>query len=1163
MAQNETAKAQVFLDGKQAESVIKLLKKEAKALRVELDKASKAGDFTKVAQLNREIKRLSTATSSAKRETYDYQKVLKNINGASFNEVRNSLRAVNSQLKKMRTTDPGYKQKAAEARTLDARLKAMNASYRAQIPLMKRISSAMNHYGTMIMTVVGSMTGLIMLGRKAVTMFNDFEAGLTDVYTLLNDDKFDQFAGSLEQVSKNAIAAGYEVKDSNKALFDYISATGDAAGAGEAFTEIMKLSKAGSTELGVAVDGVTSIMNAYNLKAEDSERVTSAFFTAQKYGKTTVTDLAANVGKLAPTLKAAGVGFEELLSGLAELTKQGIKTDIAATSLRALMSALIKPGKEARQVLSDLEIPFGTTQIRAMGLAETLRAVNKAMVEHPDDIAKAIPNIRALTGMYALTGDALNDYDIILKDVITDVGEASSLSKGYTKVLATQSDQLKVAQGRLKAVTIEMGEHLAPSFIHLTDAGTLSVKMLLSLVKWLTLYSRQIGTAALAVGTYTVATKLLNKEWRAAIIAKAKLNGMIKPNLWALAAAGVVLLVRAIVKHNQEAIKAEKHHKAFNEALIAEQGHADDLFETYKKLNPESEAANTIREKLVKLYPELLKDYVDEKGHITNIAEAQKLVGDQIERTIALRMREEEMNALGEKAYKKQAKNVDNILGMAGTTSQKGAAASIISDSRLGLQNGELSVDEVASQLANIMEIDKTKGSGYRSTKYDQLSMYVYRIKAFQDQLEDAKEDVKVFYRSFLGDGGSKFPAVAKDIVINDNVPELDDSFDLEDMDAPDAVKDKDITAAMDRQWAERKMQLEKQYAETGVLDKASKAKLLAEEIAYLKVKEALLAKNGRDTLAVRQDIHSKEMDLEAQLWTMEEEEMMAEWDIMLAQDQAEIDALLAKNATKESETDRHLAAMKDKAIAAAEEQKKREKAALEAQQHQAEIIVGVGQDMGDLISDTIADSEDSMDDFGKNMVLIALKVMKSMIPIWAAQIVGGSLATPQSIMTAGGAGLVQASMLTALMYAAVGGVEGAVKASMNEGYYDGGYTGSGDNRGVAGPVHNNEWVANHKATGNSDVRKILDVFDKAQRDGTIGQLRVPEILTQVSRGYPTTPAQNSSSTAHSANSTSTPATAAEPFVLRFPVYKDSGAVEFDNVFDVLDYILSNAKNFK
>lgn len=66
---------------------------------------------------------------------------------------------------------------------------------------------------------------------------------------------------------------------------------------------------------------------------------------------------------------------------------------------------------------------------------------------------------------------------------------------------------------------------------------------------------------------------------------------------------------------------------------------------------------------------------------------------------------------------------------------------------------------------------------------------------------------------------------------------------------------------------------------------------------------------------------------------------------------------------------------------------------------------------------------------------------------------------------------------------------------AQDAGYYEGGYTSSGrDWHKKAGIVHENEFVANHVAVNNPNVRPFLNYIDKAQRNNTIGGLTALDV---------------------------------------------------------------------
>lgn len=68
-------------------------------------------------------------------------------------------------------------------------------------------------------------------------------------------------------------------------------------------------------------------------------------------------------------------------------------------------------------------------------------------------------------------------------------------------------------------------------------------------------------------------------------------------------------------------------------------------------------------------------------------------------------------------------------------------------------------------------------------------------------------------------------------------------------------------------------------------------------------------------------------------------------------------------------------------------------------------------------------------------------------------------------------------------------------------GYYEGGYTGGKRYRKEAGVVHEGEFVANHQAVNNPNVRPMLDFIDKAQKNNTVGSLTAGDISRQLGQG--------------------------------------------------------------
>ena len=68
-------------------------------------------------------------------------------------------------------------------------------------------------------------------------------------------------------------------------------------------------------------------------------------------------------------------------------------------------------------------------------------------------------------------------------------------------------------------------------------------------------------------------------------------------------------------------------------------------------------------------------------------------------------------------------------------------------------------------------------------------------------------------------------------------------------------------------------------------------------------------------------------------------------------------------------------------------------------------------------------------------------------------------------------------------------------------GYYEGGFTGGRRYKKEAGVVHEGEFVANHRAVNNPNVRPVLDFIDQAQRNNRVGSLTADDISRQLGNG--------------------------------------------------------------
>ena len=350
---------------------------------------------------------------------------------------------------------------SAQAERIKSKTEGISKSFKTLQNRVARVSQKFDKLGKNLSLKV--TTPIVAAGAAAAVMFGNFEEGLGNTLTLLDSNSPIGFAKKLEGVAKAGIKAGFSTEDTTKALFDSVSALGAGQEALAAFGTAQKLAIGGAASLSISVDGLTSIMNAYGKETTSANDVANAFFSAQKGGKTTVAALASNVGKVAPSAKAAGIGFKTLLATMAQLTLGGLSTEMATTGLRGAINSLVKPSAEAEKLLKRSGIAANATQLQSQGLVNTLSKLAALAKKNPNLIAKMIPEVEARTAIAALGEKEIGNLRGIIANINKDIAEGTGLTDAFAKKNAELNRNVAKAAGNLKIMAITAGAIMAPT----------------------------------------------------------------------------------------------------------------------------------------------------------------------------------------------------------------------------------------------------------------------------------------------------------------------------------------------------------------------------------------------------------------------------------------------------------------------------------------------------------------------------------------------------------------------------------------------------------------------------------------------------------------------------------------------------------------------------
>jgi TP901 family phage tail tape measure protein len=274
----------------------------------------------------------------------------------------------------------------------------------------------------------------------------------------------DTSAVSMESMRETLLGVsnrtGKAVKDIAEATYEAISAgvaTADAAGFIETAT---KAAIAGFTDTATAVDALTTVLNAYGMKASEATRISDQLLTTQNLGKTTLGELGQYLGQVVPIASSLNVSTEELFSSLAALTMQGIKSSAAVTGMKAALSNIIKPSEGAEKMARRLGIRFDAMALKEKGLARFLDEVSRAAKGDTAVMAELFGSVEALNAVTVLTGKGAKSFTDAIAAMGSSVGATDT---AFGKVSGTSGQKLMLALNKLRNVAIDLGDKLAPA----------------------------------------------------------------------------------------------------------------------------------------------------------------------------------------------------------------------------------------------------------------------------------------------------------------------------------------------------------------------------------------------------------------------------------------------------------------------------------------------------------------------------------------------------------------------------------------------------------------------------------------------------------------------------------------------------------------------------
>ena len=277
--------------------------------------------------------------------------------------------------------------------------------------------------------------GMQMLGAagigfgayNAIKGYMDFEAEMSNVAAIsgANGKAFDELIEKAQQMGATTM---FTSKQAAEALRYMGMAGWDAGQMIGGIDGIMNLAAASGEDLGRVSDIVTDALTGFGLKAEDAGHFADVLAKASSKSNTNVSMMGETFKYVAPMAGALKYSIEDVAAATGLMANAGIKGEQAGTSLRAIMTRLVKPTKESGTYLDRLTENTGIAVNQMTKADGTMKSWRQTMTElrkafktlsdaEKAEFAGAIAGQEAMSGFLAMMNASDADYSKIFAEI--------------------------------------------------------------------------------------------------------------------------------------------------------------------------------------------------------------------------------------------------------------------------------------------------------------------------------------------------------------------------------------------------------------------------------------------------------------------------------------------------------------------------------------------------------------------------------------------------------------------------------------------------------------------------------------------------------------------------------------------------------------------------
>lgn len=320
-------------------------------------------------------------------------------------------------------------------------------------------------------------------GVAAIKMGADFEAGMSEVQAISGASGKD-LAALTAKAKEMGAATKFSATESAEALKYMAMAGWKTKQMTAGLPGIMNLAAASGEDLATVSDIVTDSMTAFGLQAKEAGHFADVLAKASSSSNTNVGMMGATFKYVAPIAGSMKYSIEDTATAIGLMANAGIKGEQAGTTLRAVLTRLVKPPKDAAAALDELGVSAKNSDGTMKPLREVIGDLREKFAGLNDSqkaqYAASIAGQEAMSGLLAIVNASPSDFDKLTKAIDKSDGSAEKMAKTMQNNL---KGQITILKSSLEGLGIEIYDNVKKPLTNAAKAGIKAVNSLTAKVK--------------------------------------------------------------------------------------------------------------------------------------------------------------------------------------------------------------------------------------------------------------------------------------------------------------------------------------------------------------------------------------------------------------------------------------------------------------------------------------------------------------------------------------------------------------------------------------------------------------------------------------------------------------------------------------------------------